>query len=164
MRKSYMPTKAKTDDHATPRWLFRALDDEFRFTLDVAASAHNAKCEKYFDAETNGLLQSWQNQVVWCNPPYESEHLQAWMSKAWNECKKNCTAVLLVPCKTDQAWFHDVALRGEIRFIKGRVKFIGSTDTAPFPSMVVIFRDHGKSRQKVGSLKQTDRQRSLFKG
>ena len=63
MRKSYMPTKAKTDDHATPRWLFRALDDEFRFTLDVAASAHNAKCEKYFDAETMRAFGEWNRKV-----------------------------------------------------------------------------------------------------
>jgi phage N-6-adenine-methyltransferase len=71
------------DDRHTPRALFDPLNAEHAFTLDAAASAENALCEKYFTRETDGLLRSWANEVVWCNPPFS--RLEAWVAKVWRE-------------------------------------------------------------------------------
>ena len=48
--------------------------------------------------------------------------------------------VMLLPARTDTAWFHDYVMEAtEIRFIRGRLKFGDAVNSAPFPSMVVIF-------------------------
>lgn len=155
---------AITDDHPTPRWLFDDLDREFNFTIDVAAAEHNTKCVKYFDKKKNGLLQSWQNHVVWCNPPYDQKNLKEWVMKAWKESKKQCTVVLLLPAKTDQTWFHQYGLKAEVRFICGRVTFEGNISSAPFPSMLLIFKDHHSHRASVTSYKKREKQENLFGG
>ena len=63
-----------------------------------------------------------------------------WMAKAYGESKNGATIVCLVPARTDTSWWHDHAMQGEIRFVRGRLKFEGATSSAPFPSAVVIFR------------------------
>ena len=50
---------SSTDEWATPQWLFNSLNKEFGFTLDPCALPSNAKCEKYFTPQDNGLLQDW---------------------------------------------------------------------------------------------------------
>ena len=131
----------KTDMWETPKWLFDELDKEFHFDLDVCAIPENAKCEQYFTPETDGLSQEW-NGTVWCNPPYGRE-IGKWVKKA---AQSNCTVVMLLPARTDTKWFHDYIYRkAEIRFLKGRLKFGGSQNSAPFPSMVVVF-DGGKRK------------------
>lgn len=130
-------TSSASCEWQTPDWLFKELDDEFHFDLDVCATPENAKCERYFTKEQDGLKQEWTG-VCWMNPPYGKE-IGAWMKKAYESGKNGNTVVCLVPSRTDTAWFHDYALKGKIRFLRGRVKFGGSKDNAPFPSAIVIF-------------------------
>ena len=130
---------SKTDMWATPQDFFDELDQRFHFETDVCALPENAKCEKYYTPEQNGLLQEWRG-VCWCNPPYGRE-LAQWVKKA---ATSHATVVMLLPARTDTRWFHDYIYRKphvDIDFIKGRLKFGGSKNSAPFPSMVVIFRN-----------------------
>lgn len=80
-------------------------------------------------------------ECVFCNPPYGKE-MYKWVEKCYFEGRKeHTTVVLLIPARTDTKYFHDFIIhRTEIRFIKGRLKFGNSKNTAPFPSMLVIFR------------------------
>lgn len=131
---------SKTDNWATPPEVFKDLDNEFKFTLDPCASKENHKCDKYFTKEENGLLQDWGGQRVYCNPPY-GRSVGDWVEKAAKESRKeNTTVVMLLPARTDTKWFHKYIYgRATIRFIRGRLKFGGSKNSAPFPSMIVIF-------------------------
>jgi phage N-6-adenine-methyltransferase len=128
-----------TCEWPTPQAFFDELDDEFRFTLDPCSTDENAKCARHFTVKENGLVQSWQNETVYMNPPYGRE-IGAWMEKALHESTKGATVVCLVPARTDTRWWHDFAMQGEIRFVRGRIKFEGASSSAPFPSAVVIFR------------------------
>lgn len=130
---------SNTDMWEMPQELFDELDREFHFTLDVCAVPENAKCERYFTPAQNGLKQDWTRGggTVYMNPPYGRE-IGLWVRKA-AEC--GVTAVCLLPARTDTAWFHDYIYgKAEIRFIRGRLKFGNSKNSAPFPSMIVIFR------------------------
>ena len=137
----YIATSA-TVEWATPQPLFDTLNARYGFTLDVAADASNAKCARYFTAADDGLSQSWANEVVWCNPPY-GRVIADWVRKArMSALYEGTTVVMLVPARTDTAWFHDDVLACEqasVEFIRGRVKFGGSKVGAPFPSMLLIF-------------------------
>lgn len=130
---------SKTDEWATPQDFFDALDAEFHFTLDPCCTRENAKCAKHYTKEENGLALSWVNETVFCNPPYGRE-LPKWVRKCHDEAR-HATVVMLIPARTDTRWFHDYIYgKAEIRFIKGRLKFGDSKNSAPFPSMLVIFR------------------------
>lgn len=127
---------SKTDMWETPAAFFRALDAEFHFTLDVCAVPENAKCRAFYTPEQDGLSQKWGG-CCWCNPPYGRE-IGKWVKKA---AEAECTVVMLLPARTDTAWFHDYVYgHAEIRFVRGRLKFGDSKNSAPFPSMVAIFR------------------------
>ena len=132
-------------DWGTPQELFDRLNQEFHFTLDVCALPENAKCKRFFSPKENGLQQKWTS-VCWMNPPYGRE-IEKWMEKALQESERGATVVCLVPARTDTEWWHKYALHGEIRFIRGRVKFQGANATAPFPSAIVIFRDQWWKRR-----------------
>jgi phage N-6-adenine-methyltransferase len=144
-----------TDEWSTPQDFFDALDSEFRFGLDAAASEDNAKCAAFFSREDDALTRSWypgQGFSVWLNPPYS--RCRDFIAKAYRESRKPdgeaCTVVCLVPARTDTRWFHSYVWDGlcvhgpipgvEVRFVRGRLKFGGSKNSAPFPSVVVIFR------------------------
>lgn len=133
-------------DWGTPQKFFDKLDKEFGFTLDVCALPENAKCKKYFTPDQDGLKQEW-NSANWMNPPYGKE-IYLWMEKAYNESLKGKTVVCLVPARTDTKWFHDYGIKGEIRFVKGRIKFVGGKHGATFPSLIIVFR--GMTAQKDG--------------
>lgn len=128
-------------DWETPQELFNSLNSEFHFTLDAAANQYNHKCSKYYTAEDNGLLQDWSSETVFINPPYGNE-IKAWVRKAYYQNHiHNNLIVMLLPARTDTQWFHTyINNHAEIRFLKGRIKFVGAKHPAPFPSMVVIFR------------------------
>lgn len=126
------------DDKPTPQHLFDRLNREFGFTIDVAASADNAKCARFYDRAQDALRLPWTG-VVWCNPPYGAG-LGKWVQKGHDEAKNGSVVVMLLPASTDTIWFHRYCLRAEIRFIKGRLRFGNTDGTAPFGSMVVIFR------------------------
>lgn len=132
---------SKTDQWATPQEFFDELNSEFHFDLDPCADAENHKCNKYFTKEQNGLLQDWGGHCVFCNPPY-GQAIGDWVAKCYHEgTKENTVVVLLIPARTDTKYFHDYILhRSEIRFVRGRLKFGDGKNSAPFPSMVVIFR------------------------
>lgn len=134
----------------TPRWLFNKLHREFSFTVDVCASAENATCPRFYTKADDGLSQDWQG-VCWMNPPY-GRVIGQWMRKAFLSAVQGATVVCLVPSRTDTGWWHNYAMQAsEIRFIKGRLKFINrmlpsyredgqmKVSSAPFPSAVVIF-------------------------
>ena len=128
-----------TDLWSTPKYFFDELDNEFNFTLDVCANSDNAKCSKYFDKEMNGLEKDWTGNV-WCNPPYGREIVK-WVKKASEEIEKDyCNKiVMLVPSRTDTNWWHQYVINEKVRFIKGRLKFGGHSNSAPFPSAVIIY-------------------------
>jgi len=133
---------SKTDQWATPQGFFDELNKEFRFTLDPCADEFNHKCQKYFTKEQDGLRQDWDGETVFCNPPYGRE-IPHWVKKCFEEVhSNNCPcAVMLIPARTDTRWFHEyIYKKAEIRFIQGRLKFGDSKNSAPFPSMVVVFR------------------------
>lgn len=129
------------DDWETPQDFFDSLDQEFHFSLDAAASDSNAKCPIYFTKRENALLKNWGGYSVFCNPPYGRE-IGAFVKKAYEESKKpNTSVVMLLPARTDTRWFHEYILgKAEIRFLRGRLKFGSAVKTAPFPSMVVVFK------------------------
>ena len=130
---------SKTDNWATPQDFFDKLNNEFYFTLDPCADAENAKCEKYYTKQDDGLSKAWGG-VVFCNPPYGRE-IHKWVRKAYEESKCGATVVLLIPARTDTSYFHEYILgKSEIRFIRGRLKFGDGKSPAPFPSMLCIFR------------------------
>ena len=133
-----------TDLWATPQDFFDRLNEEFGFNLDVCALAENAKCDRFFTPEIDGLAQSWEG-VCWMNPPY-GRGISAWMRKAFDSSLQGATVVCLVPARTDTAWWHDFAMRGEIRYVRGRLKFGGHKNSAPFPCAVVVFRPSAIAR------------------
>jgi len=135
MRVHYM---SQRHDWATPQPLFDALNAEFGFTLDPCALPHNAKCAKFYTPEDDGLAQDWSGERVFMNPPY-GRAIKDWMRKAYESAQGGALVVCLVPARTDTAWWHDYAARGEVRFIRGRVKFGDGKQGAPFPSALVIF-------------------------
>jgi len=136
------------DDWETPYKLFDELDKEFGFTLDPCATHINYKCGFYFTKENDGLKESWEGETVFCNPPYsrktkDNPGQEAWIKKSYEESQKNSrtTIVMLLPARTDTIAFHKYIYgKSEIRFIKGRLKFVGAKATAPFPSMIVIYK------------------------
>lgn len=137
---------SKTDLWETPWDFFKDIDGKFKFTLDPCATPYNAKCSQFFTKEIDGLSQDWSGHIVFCNPPYGKE-IPKWVKKCSEESlKPNTTIVALLPARTDTRWFHDYIYgkAKEIRFIKGRIKFLPETidrksSTAPFPSMLIIF-------------------------
>ncbi len=123
----------------TPQALFDKLSEEFGFTLDPCCTHETAKCKKHFTIEEDGLKQDWSDDVVFMNPPYGRE-IVAWMKKAYITAGYGTTVVCLVPSRTDTGWWHDYVMMGEVRFLRGRLRFSGAKNNAPFPSAVVIFR------------------------
>lgn len=137
---------SQSDSWKTPEGLYHELDKEFNFNFDPCPFDKDPKLtntlfdeQEEFKRSYNRLTEEWavSNFV---NPPYSD--ISTWMEKAYIEFKKNKTVVLLVPSRTDTRWFHKYCLpfATEIRFIKGRLKFSGSKNNAPFPSMIVIFK------------------------
>lgn len=129
---------SRTGEWETPQRLFEQLDRTYSFTLDACATAENAKCAKYYTPEEDGLAQPWEGRV-WCNPPYGRE-IGKWVKKAWESARSGATVVMLLPARTDTKWFHRYLYgKAELRFLEGRIKFSGSRNSAPFPSMVAVF-------------------------
>ena len=131
---------SKNDEWTTPKGFYDKLDSEFGFTLDPCCTAETAKCETYFTEEDDGLSQSWEGHTVFMNPPY-GRGLKHWIRKAFTEAQKpDTTVVILIPSRTDTKCWHDYCMKAkEIRFVKGRLKFGDSRNSAPFPSAVVVF-------------------------
>lgn len=130
---------SKTDLWATPQEYFDSVAKEFPFTLDVCALQENAKCKNYFTPAQDGLIQKWEG-VCWMNPPY-GRVIGKWVKKAYESALGGAIVVGLLPSRTDTRWFHDYIYgKAEVRFIRGRLKFGGCDNPAPFPNMLVIWR------------------------
>ena len=128
-----------TGEWETPQDIFDELDAIFHFTLDVCATPENTKCDKFYTKEQDGLKQKWGGNVCWMNPPY-GRGIKEWIRKAYLiSLRPDTQVVCLLPARTDTRWFHDYCVKGIIWFIRGRLKFGGSKNSAPFPSMIVIF-------------------------
>jgi len=127
-----------SNEWATPQKLFDELNKEFQFTLDPCSTDENAKCKRHFTISDDGLQQEWGG-VVFMNPPY-GRVIGKWIKKAHDESQKGATVVCLIPSRTDTAYWHDYVMKGQIRFIRGRLKFGDGNNPAPFPSAIVIFK------------------------
>ena len=133
----------------TPQDFFDKLNDEFHFTLDAAALKSSAKVENYLGPDHDYLWRRDAFDVVWVgasdggwiwlNPPY-GRAIKNFMRKAHEEVQAGAKVVALVPARTDTAWWHDYCIQYEIRFIRGRLKFGGSKNSAPFPSALIIMQ------------------------
>lgn len=140
---------SNTDMWATPLDFFNKLSEEFDFVVDVCATSENAKCTLYFTPEMNGLKQDWsQYETLWMNPPYGRE-IGKWVKKAYESSLNGSTVVCLLPARTDTKWWHEYCMNGEIRLVKGRLKFGDSKNSAPFPSAVVIFGEKANPNKLV---------------
>jgi phage N-6-adenine-methyltransferase len=154
MDESTMKTmfSSETDLWATPQDFYDRLHAEFDFELDPCCNADNHKCWKYFTAEVDGLAQEWAPYTTYMNPPY-GRVIGDWLRKAYEESHKGATVVCLIPARTDTKYWHDYVMKAaEIRFVKGRLKFGGSKNSAPFPSAVVVFRKHDDPVPKVSAM------------
>lgn len=128
-----------TDDWSTPNDIFNLLNKEFNFTIDVCADDNNAKCAKYWTEEDDALQQDWSGEICFMNPPYGRD-IGKFMQKALDESKKDNTKVVcLIPARTDTRWWWETAQHGEVRLLKGRLKFGNSQNSAPFASAIIVF-------------------------
>ncbi|MDF5056377.1 DNA N-6-adenine-methyltransferase [Vibrio parahaemolyticus] len=159
-----MFSSAKSGDKTKDKWqtppgIFAQLNGLFNFTLDAAAEPETALCKTYFTEEDDALVQDWSGHVVFCNPPYSK--LGAFAKKAYEESIRGATVVMLVPARTDTKAFHEYLSKGEVSFIKGRLKFLQNgqeQDAAPFPSMVCVLGGGVDKKMDIVSkdvLKQT---------
>ena len=129
-----------SDLWSTPQHLFDSLNGIFNFTLDVCASSENTKCASYYTEEQDGLAQEWTG-VCWMNPPY-GRVIGKWIQKAYESAKAGAVVIGLLPARTDTKWFHDYIYgKAEVRFIRGRLKFGGCANSAPFPKLLVIWKN-----------------------
>ena len=141
---------SKKQDWETPIDFFNKLNEIFKFEIDVAASDNNAKCEKYFTEKINGLEQKWEG-TCWMNPPYGREQIK-WIEKAYKESQNGATVVCLIPARPDTKVWQDVIFKKAIAvcFVKGRLKFGGGKESAPFPSALVVFsKEISRSEKQV---------------
>lgn len=128
-----------SDEWSTPQAFYDLLDREFWFELDPCATAENAKCRRFFTKEDNGLTLPWGPGPVFVNPPYSQ--IVQWTEKVYKESLNGCIVVMLIPSRTDTRYWHRWIMRAaEVRFVKGRLKFGGAKNSAPFPSAVAVFR------------------------
>lgn len=134
----------------TPNWLFNDLNKLFHFNLDVCADNESAKCERYFTEKDNGLAQDWDG-VCWMNPPY-NRYQHKWVKKAIDECENgNCKqVVILIPSRTETVAWQEYIFKNAkaILFFKGRIKFEGTDNAAPFPSALVVIGKRINKEQK----------------
>ena len=133
-------SSSQRQDWPTAAGDFEALDREFDFTLDAAASPENAKVGRYFTERDEGLLRSWENERVFVNPPY-GRQLPLWIRKCWHEQGHAEVIVSLIPARVDTSYWHDFIFgHAEVRFLRGRLTFEGAQNAAPFPVAVVVWR------------------------
>ena len=138
MTKENVHFSSKTDLWERPLDFFKKLDSIYNFRTDVCATEENAKCERFFTESQDGLLQEWSG-MCWMNPPY-GRNIGKWVKKAYDSSKSGATVVCLLPARTDTKWWHDYCMKGDVTFLKGRLKFGEARNSAPFPSAVVVFR------------------------
>jgi phage N-6-adenine-methyltransferase len=125
-----------SDLWGTPQRLFDELHAIFRFDLDVCALPENAKCSRFFTPADDGLAQDWSG-TVFMNPPFSQ--IEHWLRKALESSLRGVIVVCLVPARPGSGWWNDFVTRGDITFLRRRLKFGGAKNGAPFPSALVVF-------------------------
>ena len=126
----------------TPQDFFDALNAEFHFKLDAAASSENAKCRKYFSLQHDSRKLAWYEYgSVWLNPPYTRE-IDTWIARAYDSAQDGAIVVCLLQGRSsDTKWWHDYVMKSkEIWFVKGRLRFDDQKGSAPFPSAIIVFK------------------------
>jgi phage N-6-adenine-methyltransferase len=135
----------ESDDWGPPQVEFDKLHAESGFTVDTCGIPSNAKCNRYFTPEQDGLRQDWGREVCFMNPPYSQ--VARWIAKAYEASRAGATVVCIINASVDTRWWHQyVEGRAEVRFPKGRWKFERPGRTgknAPRPTAIVIFRPGG---------------------
>ena len=128
----------ESNEWETPQELYDELNKQYGFTLDPCATKKSAKCDKYYTKEDDGLSKDWSGEIVFMNPPYGRE-ISKWVKKASET--KSAVVVCLIPSRTDTKYWHNYIFSKshKIMFIKGRLKFSGHKNSAPFPSAIVVF-------------------------
>tara|TARA_Y100000034_G_scaffold26614_1_gene31718 strand:+ start:1942 stop:2421 length:480 start_codon:yes stop_codon:yes gene_type:complete len=143
---------SKANDWSTPQEFFDKLNWRFGpFDLDPCATPHTAKCLNFFTEVEDGLLKDWGGHCAFVNPPY-GRSIARWVKKSHTEAQKqNTKIVMLVPARTDTKYWHDYIMKAqEIYFVRGRLKFGESVNSAPFPSAVVVFESGVSKHQVIG--------------
>ena len=148
---------SKSNEWATPQDLFDELNKEFDFTLDPCSRNGNHKCANYFTQKENGLLQSWNKNSVFMNPPYGGQ-TGFWIRKAYEESIRGATVVCLIVSATDRSYWHDFIFphAAQIRFLRGRLKFGDSKLSAPFASAIIVFDGRKKYSHKFVAIDRRD--------
>ena len=132
---------SKTGEWSTPQDFFDKLNWRFGpFDLDPCATPHNTKCANFYTEMENGLEKNWHGHTVFVNPPY-GRGIDKWIKKGYEEAQASDTkVVMLIPARTDTKYWHQYVMKAEmVFFVKGRLKFGDSSNSAPFPSAVVVF-------------------------
>ena len=132
---------SKTGEWATPQDFFDKLNWSFGpFDLDPCASPYNTKCANFYTEVEDGLSKSWTGHNSFVNPPY-GRGIDKWIEKGYNESlNENTRVVMLIPARTDTKYWHKYVMNAaEVHLVRGRLKFGDSTNSAPFPSAVVVF-------------------------
>jgi site-specific DNA-methyltransferase (adenine-specific) len=138
---------SRSEEWPTPQAFFDELDTEFKFTLDPCATPQSAKCPTHFTRSQDGLAQDWGCHRVFCNPPY-GRGMREWARKCYQAAQNGALVVLLAHARTDTRWFHDwVYGKAELRFVRGRLRFGDGGQSAPFPSLVAVYRPDGACRR-----------------
>lgn len=142
-------TSTGNNEWYTPNYVVNWAEERFgKFEHDVAATAINSVVlNSYYDEESNGLQQPWEGHV-WCNPPYSKvgkkteggTSITDWLEKAVDAASKGARVTMLIPARVDTNWWQDnVPYAHAVLFIRGRIKFGGCKDPAPFPSAMLHF-------------------------
>lgn len=146
--------ESRKQEWTTPQDLFDVLNQEFKFTFDLAADQTNTKCTKFYNEKDDALKQEWKG-ICWLNPPYGSKKykLENWIKKAASEVNKHdSTVVMLIPARTNTKWWHTYCMTAfEVRFICGRPKFGGATHGLPQPLALIVFKKKGRAATKFRS-------------
>lgn len=135
--------KSNSDEYSTPQYIFDYYNKIYYFDFDICSTADNTKCEEYATKDDDILNSNWDyGDSIWCNPPYSQ--LRLWIEKAYTEvlygvCR---SVVMLIPARTDTITWHKYICKGDVTFLKGRLKFSNSKNSAPFPSAIVVFNRH----------------------
>jgi site-specific DNA-methyltransferase (adenine-specific) len=145
---------SKTGDWSTPQDFYEKLNWRYGpFDLDPCASTHNTKCSNFFTEAEDGLSKDWTGHTVFVNPPY-GRGIDKWIAKGYNTAKdENSKVVMLIPARTDTKYWHNYVMKAaEIHFVKGRLKFGNSDNSAPFPSAVIVFDGSYAGPQIFGAM------------
>ena len=143
----------------TPPEVLRGLYEVFGgFDLDPCSSSASrrgaaVRAQVHFSAAEDGLSLPWHG-VVFVNPPYGRE-VGKWVAKARGEVEAGCAEVVvaLLAARTDTRWWHEeVAGAADVFLLRGRLKFGGGKESAPFPSALVVW---GADEGAVERLKQS---------